>query len=129
MSEAGFTLGKYKLQSCIASGQATQIWEGVEEGGSEKYAIKMILPEAFKNKDNRISLKHEAAVLKIFDHPNIVRFKEIVMKKEYGFFVMELFKTPNVKQMIQIDIVSVQSRIKRLVELACLALGHVHSKK
>lgn len=129
MSDAGFTLGKYKLQNCIASGQTTQIWEGVDEGGTDKYAIKMILPEAFKNPDNKKVLKHEAMVLKRFDHPNIVKFKELVIKKEYGFFVMELFKTPNVKQLIQSDLVSVQSRLKRLVELSCLSLGYVHSKR
>lgn len=129
MSEAGFTLGKYKLLNCIASGQTTQVWEGQEEGGSEKFAIKMILPEAFKDPDNRKILKHEAAVLKGFDHPNVIRFKEIVIKKEYGFFVMELFKTNNVKQMIQGDLVSIQSRMKRMIELTCLALGHVHDKK
>ena len=130
MSDAGFTLGKYRLQSCIASGQTTQIWEGVEEGSSEKVAIKMILPEAFKDRDNHKTLKHEALVLKGFENPNIVKFKEIVFKKnQYGYFVMELFKTPNVKQLIQTDLVSVQTRIKRLIELTCLALGHVHSKK
>ncbi|MFO1021629.1 MAG: serine/threonine-protein kinase [Planctomycetales bacterium] len=129
MSDTELVLGKYKLINCIASGQNTQIWEAGEQGSPEKFALKMLLPAAFKDGTHRATLKREASILKSFDHPNIVKFHEFSMTREFGFFTMELFRCPNLKSHIQTDIVGLQSRIKRLVELTCLALGHLHEKK
>lgn len=128
MSEAELIVGNYKLINCLATGQATQVWEVVEQGSGEKHAMKLLLPEAFKKPEEKASLKYEASVLKALDHPNIVKYHNFVQDKQTGFLLMELFKAPSLKPQIMNDLPGVQIRLKRLVEQVSMALAHIHEK-
>lgn len=128
MSEGELIIGNCKLQTCLATGTHTQVWEVVEQGSSEKYAMKLLLPEAFKDAAQKAALKHEAKVLESLDHPNIVKFKSLVLDKKQGFLLMELFRAPNLKSQAQTDLLSVHVRLKRLVEQVSTAMAHIHDK-
>lgn len=128
MSEGELIIGNCKLQTCLATGNQTQVWEVVEQSSNEKYAMKLLLPEAFKDPVQKAALKHEAKVLATLDHPNIVKFKSIVFDKKNGFLLMELFRAPNLKSQMQTDLLSVHVRLKRLVEQVSQAMAHIHDK-
>jgi serine/threonine-protein kinase len=128
MSTGDFIIDKYKMLSPLATGTTTQVWEVTEVNSPKRVAMKLLLPEAFKLPVNKTSLKHEHKAGKLFDHPNIIKFHELVLTKTHGYFIMELFRAPNLKQQIKTDLNMVHVRFKRFVELTCLALDHVHEK-
>lgn len=128
MSEGELIIGNCKLTTCLATGNQTQVWEVVEQGSNEKLAMKLLLPEAFKDQAQKQALKHEAKVLQGLDHPNIVKFKSLVMDKKNGFMLMELFRAPNLKSQAQTDLLSVHVRLKRLIEQVSQAMAQIHDK-
>ncbi|MES2791084.1 MAG: serine/threonine-protein kinase [Planctomycetota bacterium] len=128
MSEGELIIGNCKLQSCLATGNQTQVWEVVEQSSNEKYAMKLLLPDAFKDPVQKAALKHEAKVLETLDHANIVKFKSLVMDKKNGFLLMELFRAPNLKSQTQTDLLSLHVRLKRLVEQVSQAMAQIHDK-
>lgn len=128
MSEGELIIGNCKLTTCLATGNQTQVWEVIEQGTNEKFAMKLLLPEAFKDPAQKAALKHEAKVLQTFEHPNVVKFKNLVMDKKNGFMLMELFRAPNLKSQAQTDLLSVHTRVKRLIEQVSQAMAHIHDK-
>lgn len=128
MSEGELVVGNYKLLNCLHSGQATQVWEVAEQGSGEKLAMKLLLPDAFKDATQRNALKAEAKVLESLEHPNIVRFRSLTMDKQHGYLLMELFKAASLKPQIQGDLLGLQIRLKRLIEQVAMALAHIHEK-
>ncbi len=128
MSSDNLTIGKYKLVNCIATGQATQIWEAVDTETTRRVAMKLLLPEKLSDAETIASLKNEFKVASMFDHPNIPKYLEIVATRKLAYFTMELFNAPNLKTQLYNDIRGVHIRLKRLVELVAMALEHIHER-
>ncbi|MGQ0635339.1 MAG: serine/threonine protein kinase [Planctomycetaceae bacterium] len=124
------TIGKYRLATCIATGQHSQVWEVVDNETTRRCAMKLLLPEALKDKtsDALGTLKHEFKVGSSFEHPNIIRFYEISASRKQAYFTMEHFPAPNLKSQMFGAPVGVQVRVKRLIELVAMALEHVHDR-
>ena len=86
-------IDEYTLLNHIATGSSTQVWEAMEKGGGDRhYAMKLMLPEALAESEHRSVLKHEAKLSERLDHPNLVRFKKLVMNKKRGYMVMDYFR-------------------------------------
>lgn len=120
-------IDEFTLLNHIATGSSTQVWEAIEKGGGDRhYAMKLMLPEALAESERRSVLKHEAKLSERFDHPNLVRFKKLVMNKKRGYMVVDYFRAPNLKMQLQSDGVSLQVRITRLFEQMCQVLGYLH---
>lgn len=124
----GMKIDDWRLISCLAAGNHTQVWEVVDSGGSRRVAMKLLLPEAFKLPDYKNALKQEIKIAKQFEHPNLLRYFDIVVNKTHGYFTMELFRAPNMKVQIFTELPSIQSRVKRVIEQVASALDHIHSK-
>jgi len=122
------TIDKYKLVNCIATGQATQIWEAVDTETTRRVAMKLLLPEKLTDPEMVAALKNEFKVASSFDHPNIPKYLEVVANKKLAYFTMELFGAPNLNAQLYNDIRGVHIRLKRLVELVCMALEHIHER-
>ncbi|MEX0715808.1 MAG: serine/threonine-protein kinase [Planctomycetaceae bacterium] len=116
---------EYQLINCIATGTHSQIWEVAESGG-EHFAMKLLLPDAFRDPAQRRVLKHEARIAKMLRHPGLIRFHKVVVDKHHAYFIMDHFRAPNLKQQIQSDLPAVQLRFRKIVESTCLALQHMH---
>jgi serine/threonine-protein kinase len=118
----------YILLNVIATGKASQVWEVMHEQNGQTLAMKLLLPEAMFDNQDKSLLRHEYKVAQSLEHPNCLRSTGIVMRKTECYVLMDLFKTPNLKQLIHSDIVTVQARFEKLVEGICLGLGHMHDK-
>jgi serine/threonine-protein kinase len=122
-------IDEYQLLTHISTGSSTQVWEATDKGGGERrYAMKVMLPEALAESEQRAVLKHEGKLAEKFDHPNLVRVYKVVISKKRGYILMDYFRAPNLKVQIQSEIVSVQARIARLVEQLCQVLGYIHGQ-
>jgi len=128
VSTDSHTIGKYKLVNCIATGQSTQIWEVLDTETTRRAAMKLLLPEQMSDPEKVGALKSEFKVASSFDHPNILKYEELLTNKKNAYFTMELFNAPNLKTQLYNDIRSVHIRLKRLVELVCMALEHIHER-
>ncbi|MBI1312499.1 protein kinase [bacterium] len=118
----------YLLISVIGTGKTAQIWEVMHEQSGHMFAMKLLLPEAMADAEEKAFLKHEAKVAEQLEHPNLIRAHGLVMRKTECYFLMELFKTPNLKQFIFSDRPGVLERFRKLVEGTCAGLGYMHDK-
>ncbi|QDU79862.1 Serine/threonine-protein kinase PknB [Polystyrenella longa] len=128
MSEEAHLVDEYELLNCIATGTNTQIWEVVEQGTSRRFAMKLMLPEAYDSSLQRGIIKHEAKVGQAIGHPNIIQFQHFSMKKPHGYILMEYFRALNLKAQIRNDLVGLQSRLKKVLEGVCQGLSSMHDK-
>ncbi len=122
------TLDDYELINCIATGNATQVWEVRKTGAAQSMAMKLLLPEAFKDSETKGNLKHEGTVGKSLEHPNIIRIHELKMTRKFGYYIMEYFRGANLKGTIRNERAQVQGRAKRVMECLSQALGYMHEK-
>ena len=127
MSDAELKVDDYQLTSSIATGNSSQVWE-VRDGGGQSYAMKLLLSDAFTNPEQVAVLKHESKVGQSLEHPTFIRILKFVKSKTHCYMLMELFKCPNLKAMLQNEPIAVQSRFGRLAEQLAIALGHMHDK-
>lgn len=123
------TIDDYELINCISTGSATQIWEVRKVGTTQSLAMKILLPEAFKDPELKSSLKHEASIAKSLEHPNIIRVIESKFTRKHGYVVMEYFRGGNLKTMIRNEHAQVQAKAKRVMECMAQAIGYMHEKK
>ncbi|MBI3865900.1 MAG: serine/threonine protein kinase [Planctomycetia bacterium] len=122
------TIGKYRLVNCVASGQSCQVWEVIDSETTRRMAMKLLLPEKLTDSDVISALKHEFNVASSFDHPNILKYHELFVKKKQAYFTMDLFPAPSLKTQLFSDMRGVHMRLKRMVELVAMALEHIHEK-
>ncbi len=128
MSEATSNVDGYELINCIATGNVSQIWEAKQVATGQTVAMKLLLPESLADPEQKAALKHEAAVGKSFDHPNLIKVFDVSVKKKHAYFTMELFRAPNVKTMLRNELVAVQARSKKIFECTAQALAQMHEK-
>ncbi|MBX3441024.1 MAG: protein kinase [Planctomyces sp.] len=118
----------YELLNCLATGNVSQIWEAKQVSSGQTFAMKLLLPETLKESEHRAALKHEAAVGKSLDHPNIIKLFDVRINKKHGYFIMEYFRAPNLKSMLRSDLTGARVRLKRMVECISQAVAHMHEK-
>lgn len=122
------TLDDWELVNCIATGNATQVWEVKKAGTAQPMAMKLLLAEAFSDPEQKKALKQEATLGKSLQHPNLIQITELKLNKKFGYFIMEYFRAPNLKAVIRTDPVGAQLRAKKMMECLALAVGHMHEK-
>ncbi len=129
MSDEVLEIDGYKLTNCIATGNASEIWElGDQSAGGQPLCMKLLLPQAMDKPEAKQVLKHEAKVCHSLDHPNIVKVHKISVTKKHAYMVMDYFRAPNIKNQILGDLHGLHSRFAKVFESLCLALGYVHQK-
>jgi serine/threonine protein kinase len=128
VSDAASIIDGYELINCIATGNVSQVWEVKQVASGQSFAMKLLLPEAFADPEEKRILKQEAKVGKAFDHPNLIRIHEVKVSRKHAYFIMELFRGVNLKSMIRGDLPALQVRAKKVMELVAQALSHMHEK-
>ena len=121
-------LGPYRLVRLIRAGQTCQVWEAIKDPSTERVALKVLLIEHSKNKEEIEQLRHEAEVGKTLDHPYVIRIFEFNGRHELPFLAMELFNARNLKQELRERPASVAHHAPEIVKRCSMALEHLHSK-
>ncbi|NOX54450.1 MAG: serine/threonine protein kinase, partial [Planctomycetes bacterium] len=118
----------YTLVNCIFTGKFSQVWEVIEEGTPLRYAMKLLLPEYTREREQVQSLKWEAKIGKQLEHPNLLTYHKVVATREHAYLLMDLFRSVSLKNFLSSDLLGVQLRIRKLIESLCLVLGYMHDK-
>lgn len=132
MSDAATIIDGYELINCIATGNVSQVWEVKQVSSGQSFAMKLLLPEAMADPEEKKILKQEATIGKSLDHPNLITVYEVKIstfsKTKNSYFVMELFRGSNLKSMLRGELPGMQARAKRVIEQVAQALSHMHEK-
>ncbi len=118
----------YVKQGVIASGKHALVLEVQEENTSNRFALKVLLPEAMLDPEQIQILKYEGKVAQSLDHPNVIKWFATVHRKTNIYLVLELFRALNIKNFIANDAAGVQMRLRKIVDCTCLALQHMHER-
>ncbi len=118
----------YVKLGTIAMGKHAMVLEVQEENTTNRFAMKVLLPEAMKDSEQVQILKYEGKVAQSLDHPNLIKWIATVHRKTNIYLILELFKASNVKSYLLNDPVGVQARLRKLIECTSLALQHMHEK-
>ena len=122
------TVDKFLLSNCLATGTYSQIWDVTDQETSERFAMKLLLEEAFRDSEQKKILKQEFKTANTFDHPNIIHVYEHKQTKKHAYYTMEFFGGPNLKQIIRSERLVVHIRMRKLAECIVMALGQIHEK-
>ena len=122
-------VGSYRLLNLLRIGKTCQVWEVINDTVGQRYAIKLLLPEYRHNKEEVAYLRHEHEVGRKLQHPRVIQIYEFGLERESIFLAMELYPTPNVKQLIQTQGVDkIAPVLDRFVEQAAEGLGYFHNQ-
>lgn len=127
MSSAVQYLGSYRLLAMIRSGAHCQVWEAIPSGGGRRVAVKTLMSQFLKDRAARASLKLEFEIAKDFDHPRVIHLLSHESSKDDCYVAMELFKWPNMKQMLQQgDPESLAPLFPKIVEQSAEGVAYIH---
>src|SRR5690606_3185384 len=119
MSAGREFVGPYRMFHLIRAGALFEIWAVRPVAETTAYAMKWLPPGSRYDRATANQLKHEFEVGKTLDHPSIIKTYDFGNGKDGAYVVMELFKTPNLKQQIQGDLAELHWRLdKMLMECA-----------
>ena len=93
--------GKYRLLNLLRVGKTCQLWEAIHDGEGKRYAIKVLLSEYIKNRQEVRFLRHEFEVGSNLNHPRVVRHFAYGQDDRNVYLVMEMFQAPNIKMIVQ----------------------------
>ena len=121
-------LGPYRLIRLVRSGQTTQIWEALRDGEKEKCALKILLQEHHKKKDQIALLKKEAEVGQALEHRYVIKVYDYSDKYGFPFVAMELFHAKNMKQALREQPELMAFLSKTVIRRCAKALAYLHSQ-
>ena len=128
-------LGPYRLLTLLRTGASCQVWEAIPSAGGERVAVKSLMSQFLKDKEARAALKKEYDIGKDFDHPRVIHLLNYGASRDDCFVALELFKAPNMKQMLQQMVQSADEEANeelrlafpRVVEEAAEGVAYIHS--
>ena len=114
----------YEVQRELGRGGMGVVYLARVQGGDERVALKVIIPEAAVN-DRAVSLFfREARVLSKLNHPRIVRFRETGLHLGQLYLAMEYVETVDLKALVAGA--SAAARVRLCAGLLCQALEGLH---
>lgn len=122
-------VGPYRLLNLIRSSRTAQIWEVILDGERSRFAMKRLLVGEQQSKEEIKLLKHEYEVGRNLKHPRIIEFVEFSQYKGEVYLVMELYSSPNLKQILQAQgFESIAPVASRITEQAAESLAYLASQ-
>lgn len=82
-------VGKYELGKTLGSGSFSKVKLGVDDQGKQ-YAVKMIEKEQLVREQMEEQLKREISVMKLLNHPHIVRLYDVLQTQNHIYLALEL---------------------------------------
>ncbi len=111
----------------IRAGSTCEVWEVMNDIKGERLALKLLTAEHARNKTEVAFLKHECQVAKGMKHPNVIEIYDVGADSGYFYMAMELFATPNLKQLIVQGIEPLQPLASKILQGAGEGLEYFHS--
>src|SRR5438105_4178374 len=122
-------IGGYRLLRAMATGQASQVYEVVENSSGRHFAMKLLLPEKVSDSGARHFLLHEAEVGLKLAHPNIIRILNVNRSESNPFFIMEFFPAGSLKvRLLRKEFDFLRERCQDILKQAATGLAFMNAK-
>ena len=121
-------IGPFQLLRLIRSGTSTQVWEALRTGEKERIALKVLLRDFRKDKNEIEQLKHEAAVGAGLEHPNVIKIFGYHEDQGYPLLAMQLSSAKNLKIVLREQHALIAANIAPVIRGCAEGLQHLHSK-
>lgn len=108
------------------TGRTSQVWEVLHETRQERRAIKLLLTDYVKDREQVGLLKHEYLVGSKLEHSHVIKMYEYGSYQGGPYLVMEYFPWPNLKQYVQRDVGILAHAIDKITKQAAAGLGYLH---
>lgn len=129
MSAGREFVGPYRMFHLIRAGALFEIWAVRPVAETTAFAMKWLPPGSRYDRANAAQLKHEFEVGKTLDHPSIIKTHDFGgSNKDGAYLIMELFKTPNLKQQIHDQLENLHWRLDTMLLQCAEALEYMHGK-
>jgi eukaryotic-like serine/threonine-protein kinase len=133
MADVNEQVGGYRLRSLLQTGQTSQVFEVVETQSNRHFAMKLLLPEAASEPEQRRGLFNEAEVGDKLTHPNVIRIFKVSRSEATPHFIMEFFPAGSLRLRLQAkDFAFIKEHSRKIFKgvatgLAYMnAMGYVH---
>lgn len=121
-------IGPFQLLRLIRSGTTTQVWESVRTGESERIALKVLLGNYRKDKDEIAQLKHEALIGGDLDHDNVIKIFGYHDDQGFPLISMQLFNARNLKIEMRERPEFMFPNLSPIIRKCAFGLRHLHEK-
>jgi serine/threonine-protein kinase len=121
-------VGPYRMFHLIRAGAIFEIWAVRPVAETTAFAMKWLPPGRKYDRANVANLKHEYEVGKTLDHPSVIKTYDFGNGKDGAYLVMELFKTPNLKQQIHDRLENLHWRLDRMLLECAEAIEYMHKQ-
>jgi len=121
-------IGPFQLLRLIRSGSSTQVWEALRAGEKDRIALKVLLRDYRKDKNEIEQLKHEALVGKELDHPNVIKIFGYHEDQGHPLLAMQLSSAKNLKIVLREQPKLIAAHIAPVVRGCAEGLKHLHEK-
>jgi serine/threonine protein kinase len=129
MADTGELINGYRLRSLLHPGHTSQVFEVVEVQSNRHFAMKLLLPEAAEQPEQRRVLFNEADVGVKMTHPNVVRIVKVNRAKGTApYFIMEFFPSGSLRLRLQgKDFAFIREHSRKIFKQAATGLAFMNA--
>ncbi|MDB5313814.1 MAG: pknB 18 [Gemmataceae bacterium] len=128
MAEVNELIGGYKLRTLLQTGQTSQVFEVVEPHSNRHFAMKLLLPEASSDAEQRRALFNEAEVGVKLAHQNVIRIFKVNRSPETPHFIMEFFPSGSLRLRLQAkDTKFIREHARKIFKEAATGLAYMNA--
>jgi len=127
-------VGPYRLLRIIKTGKQCQVWAAINDQDQSRCAIKLLLEEFRRDREQIGAMKNEFAVGRALRNDRVIRIDDYSVSHKIPFLVMEFFPYPNMKEII-LQVVENERLLDKiafllptLIERSAEGLEYVNSK-
>lgn len=119
-------IDEYKLIEKIGSGGMGEVFRALHAKSGEEIALKLLHEEMMFDEENKKRLFREGRFLSDFDHPNIIRARNIGEWEDRAYIAMELMKGGTLKEFLLTRHPLNELQIRGFVLQICRGLLEIH---
>ncbi|MEL7645555.1 MAG: serine/threonine-protein kinase [Anaerolineaceae bacterium] len=120
---------RYRVENLIGTGSGGEIYKVWDEKRSAYLALKLLRPEWSHNPELLARFEEEARSLAKLQHPNIVRYYEMVHEDGLAFFLMDFIQGVTLRKLLKEESKTFSlSKILSIMDPMCKALNYAHEQ-
>lgn len=119
-------IGPYKIESMLEKGGMSILYLGTHPETKAPTAIKVLSPKFLKREDVIKRFLHEAEIIALADHPNIVKLYGYGEWEKGLYIAMEFIEGYSLRQYLLRHPISLKQAIEIIIDIA-YALCHLHT--
>jgi len=128
MADVNELIGGYKLRTMLQTGQSSQVFEVIEPHSNRHFAMKLLLPEAAGQADQRAALFNEAEIGIKLAHQNVIRIHKVNRSQETPHFIMEFFPSGSLRLRLQAkDMKFIREHARKIFKEMATGLAYMNA--